>query len=87
MDDVERMQSNIEKIIEWQTQNDMVFNTKKIKVIQVGRNEELKNNYNYENDIKESPIIPTDEARDLGITISNEGNFNKHIDDVIKKVN
>ena len=32
-------------------------------------------------------IIPTDEARDLGITISNEGNFNKHIDGIIKKVN
>ena len=34
LEDVERMQNNLEKIIEWQNNNNMVFNTKKFKVIQ-----------------------------------------------------
>ena len=39
--DVEHNQDNLEKIVEWQYQNKMEFNTKKFKLIQVGKNDDL----------------------------------------------
>ena len=65
----------------------MVFNTGKFKLLQIGKNDDLKKMYNYENCEKNGPFLPSENAKDLGILISNNGNFNDHIEKTIKKVN
>ena len=41
------MQSYISKLIEWEQMNNMCFNLDKFKWLQIGKNEELKNSYNF----------------------------------------
>ena len=48
MSDLENMQNILNDIVKWQECNNMVFNTKKFKLLQVGKNTELKTQYYYE---------------------------------------
>ena len=43
----------------------MVFDTKRIKLLQVGIDKEQNLNYHYENDKKDVPIILSDTVKDL----------------------
>ena len=87
VNDVEDMQNILDKIVNWELENNMVFSTKKFKLLQIGKNQELKDEYTYENNSRDGPFLPSESTRDLGLTISREGNYKVHIENTIKKVN
>ena len=85
-EDVKVMQENLEKLYEWQTKNNMKFNGKKFQVLRYGSNEELKNNTMYFTEETENVIEQFSELRDLGIILSDDAKFSKHIDKIVKTV-
>ena len=64
----------------------MDFNSLKFVLLRYGPNEELKNNTIYFSDEMRAPIDSLDNHKDLGVTMSNTGDFKDHIENVIKKV-
>ena len=45
LEDVEDLQSDLDKLYEWETENNMLFNISKFKWLQLGKNTDLKNDY------------------------------------------
>ena len=78
--DSEGLQSDLKSVYHWGTTNSMAFNDLKFKSMKYGRNQNLMNG------IYTSPAgneIPDDEhVKDLGIIMSNDLRFTKHIDKV-----
>ena len=85
-EDVENMQNNLEKLYKWQNDNDMKFNGKKFQVLRYGPNEDLKNRTMYFTENMENVIEQFPELRDLGIILSDDAKFTKHVDKVVKTV-
>ena len=85
-EDVEKMQDNMERLYKWQTDNKMKFNGKKFQVLRYGNNKELKENTLYFTENTESIIEEFTELRDLGIILSNDAKFSKHVDKVANTV-
>ena len=85
-DDVEKLQENLERLYEWETENKMKFNGSKFQVVRYGQNEELKNSTMYFTTNMEDVIQQFDSVRDLGVIISDDAKFEKHLDKVISKV-
>ena len=50
-----------------------------------GKNQSLKDDYIYFTDEMNLPIEDNENQRDLGVYMSNNGNFNHHIEVIIKK--
>ena len=46
-EDVEKLQSDLDAIYEWQNCNNMLFNGKKFEMLRYGKNEEIKNSTSY----------------------------------------
>ena len=63
----------------------MLFNISKFRWLQLGKNSDLKNDYCYMSEHRDFPIVPSDEVRDLGIIMSQFGDYNAHIDYICKK--
>ena len=42
-----KLQDSLDKVINWEESNNTEFNMDKFKLLQYGRNEDLKNEYNY----------------------------------------
>ena len=87
IDNATKLQENMEKIYEWEKNNNMKFNISKFNVIKFGRNIEMKDDYNYFGPNIEEIMLDNEEVRDLGITISPECNYKSHISKVISKIN
>ena len=87
IDDILKMQDDINKLFEWETNSNMSFNLGKFKWLQYGRNCNLKDSYNYTSADYSKPIIESKEARDLGIIINSKGNFDSHINSLCSQVN
>ena len=68
-----------------QTENNMKFNNEKFKLLQFGKNENLKKAYTYLSPDLSDVIIPEDTVGDLGVTFNKDGNFNNHISNITKK--
>ena len=77
-EDVEALQEDLEKVFNWQEDNNMKFNGKKFELLRYGNNEILKENTKYLNPEGEE-IEQTEKLRDLGIQMSDTANFNEHI--------
>ena len=84
--DVEELQSQLEKMYSWETENNMKFNGKKFQVVRYGRNQDLKNETSYFTPEMEEIIERFTSLRDLGIILNEDGTFTDHIDHVCKKV-
>ena len=84
--DASNLQSDLDSLYDWAKQNNMEFNGTKFQAIKYGRNLNLKDLYNYENSDCTEPIEDVDSTRDLGIEMSDDGLFTKHINKIIKKV-
>ena len=84
--DASNLQSDLDSLYDWAKQNNMEFNGTKFQAIKYGRNLNLKDLYNYENSDCTEPIEDVDSTRDLGIEMSDDGSFTKHINKIIKKV-
>ena len=84
--DVEDLQTELNKLFEWQTNNSMKFNGKKFQVLRYGNNEELKNNTTYFTEEMEETIQQFSSLRDLGIIMSDNAKFDDHHNKVIRTV-
>ena len=85
-EDVQKLQENLDKLFEWEENNNMKFNGATFQVLRYGRNEELKNNTEYFTGDMENIIEQFSSLRDLGITMSDNGKFEDHINKVCSKV-
>ena len=55
-DDVERLQENLDKLFEWQAENNILLNGSKFQILRYGPNEELKDDTLYFTDNTENNI-------------------------------
>ena len=84
--DVEKLQENLDKLFEWQADNNMLFNGSKFQILRYGSNEELKTDTLYFTDNTENIIERFSSLRDLGVILSDDGKFDSHIEKVSKTV-
>ena len=84
-DNVEKLQTGLDKIYSWAQQNNMLFNNAKFEVLRYGNNEDIKFSTFYlsaDNEI----IEEKEKLRDLGIIVNNRGTYDDHIDNICAKV-
>ena len=65
----------------------MKFNFGKFKWLQFGVRPKSDINYNYFSPDYNDIFVQSDEVKDLGVLISPDGSFDKHISNIIAKVN
>ena len=80
------MQESLDKLYQWERNYNMKFNASKFKWLQVGKDSNIKNEYIYMSVDCEEPIVPDENVRDLGVIINHNGNYNDHINHIVKKV-
>ena len=85
--DVEDLQKDLDTIYDWQSQNNMLFNSRKFEILRYGSNEDLKNSTDYLTHEYEEFIEVKENLRDRGIIMSDKGTFSEHIKHVCSKVN
>ena len=83
---VENFQQELEKLYQWEENNNMKFNGGKFELIRFGSNKEIKEDTLYFTPKHESIIEEKESLRDLGIIISNDMTFSKHVEKVSSKV-
>ena len=72
------LQTDLEAVYQWAEENNMTFNDLKFEVLRYGRDATLKLTTSYTS--PNGSIIDTKEhVRDLGVTMSSNGNFSEHI--------
>ena len=83
--DVEKLQTNLDKIYEWENKNNMKFNGGKFQVVRYGRNQVLKEETMYFTGGMESVIEEVENVRDLGVILTNDARFDAQVEQVCKK--
>ena len=83
--DAEKLQEDLQKVYDWQEENNMQFNSKKFEILRYGPNYYLKNNTEYLTPDGEK-IDKKENLRDLGIQMSDNAMFSDHIAKVCKTV-
>lgn len=79
--DCSALQTDLEKVYQWAIDNNMIFNAKKFEALRYGHDEVLKATTSYTS--PDGSIIPSkDHLRDLGVTMSADGSFRKHISEM-----
>ena len=69
----------------WAERNNMEYNGSKFVVLRYGQNDQIKNDTTYFSNNMNDVICPQEEHKDLGIKMSDSGNFEAHISGIIKK--
>ena len=64
----------------------MQFNIGKFNILKLGKNADIKADYNYIAPSYDQPITDTGVVRDLGLMGNSSGNYNDHISKVYSKV-
>ena len=85
-DDVEELQSDLDRIYSWQEENNMEFNSNKFEVMRYGRNKSLKESTTYFTPDWKDTIEEKETLRDLGVIMSNDASFSNHVELVCSKV-
>ena len=85
--DAEDFQKDLEKIFLWSKENNMLFNSTKFELLQYGKNEDLKNSYNYLSPDHENIIERKNVLRDLGVLMNDDATFEDQINKVCNTVN
>ena len=86
IEDALYMQECLDKLQSWQIENNMDFNVKKFNVLKLGRNSDIKLNYNYIAPGLTQVITDNETVRDIGIIINSKANFNDHISKIYSKI-
>ena len=79
-------QSNLDKLFIREMESNISFNASKFKLLQYGKDNDLKESYNYISYDDKEILVPSNNAKDLGITASADGTFSDHIEKVCSKV-
>ena len=85
IEDALTLQECLEKLDKWQTDNNMCFNVSKFNVLQMGKSQDLKEDYNYITPGNSDVILPCEVVRDLGVLINSKGTYTDHIAKISKK--
>ena len=85
IEDALTLQKCLEKLDKWQTDNNMCFNVSKFNVLQMGKSQDLKEDYNYITPGNSDVILPCEVVRDLGVLINSKGTYTDHIAKISKK--
>ena len=80
------MTAGLETIYQWSNENNMIFNGTKFEVLKYGKNENLKDDFNYLTPNAEYVIERKEVVRDLGIMMNDKATFDDHISKVCAKV-
>ena len=86
-DNVEDLQAELEKLYDWQEENNMLFNGSKFEMLRYGKDENLRKNTMYFTPDMEDVIEERDSLRDLGVIMNRSASFKDHVHLVTKKVN
>lgn len=86
IEDPLHLQNCLQKLQEWQQENNMAFNVEKFNLLKLSRNSHIKEEYNYLAPGEDTIISESDVVRDLGILINEEGNYTDHIAKIYTKV-
>ena len=78
VEDTKCLQNDLEAIYSWADDNNMEFNSTKFECVRYGRITELRESTHYTSK-DGSPIIEVDHLKDLGVTMSRDGTFSRHI--------
>ena len=76
-EDCESLQSDLNQVYKWTTENLMMFNSDKFEVLKVGKKQDLKNSSYKNPDNKDIPEINV--AKDIGVYFNSRGDFSDHI--------
>ena len=79
LEDRQKLITDIQSLIIWTEENAMKFNEDKFQLQQIGRNDQLKQPYEFEN----FTVTKSEHVRDLGIYISEDLSFRYHIAEMI----
>ena len=85
-EDAMNVQEDLEKLYEWADENNMAFNGDKFECIKMGENDTVKNKYMYTIPKCCGSIEDVNNLRDLGILVSDSGDYRDQIYKVVKKV-
>ena len=80
--DVEAMQGELETIYKWAAENNSTFNSSKFECMRYSCNKNLDEGKKYRAD-DGSEIDYEQHLRDLGVTVSDTGSFEKHIHNIV----
>ena len=83
-EDTKLLQSDLNNIYQWSNQNNMVLNDVKFELMRYGKNDQLKNETNYQTPNK-IPIETKNDVKDLGVIMSNTCLFTNQINKIIEK--
>ena len=86
IEDVAKLQSDLEAVYHWSETNNMQFNSNKFECMRYGNNQDIKANTNYISNTGDL-IKTVEDTRDLGVTMSSDGTFKKHIAGVVSRAN
>ena len=84
--DASSLQSDLEAVYQWAEDNNASFNDKKFEALRLGIDEVLKITTNYSAP-NGSLIDEKDHLRDLGVTMSADGSFKQHIQNMCQSAN
>lgn len=83
LEDTKSLQQDLESVYKWAEKSNMCFNSDKFQLLRYGRNSELKACTGYVasngNPIEESQCV-----KDLGVLMSSDGSFAKHIERTVQ---
>ena len=80
--DIANLQTDLNAVYKWADDNNMQFNSKKFECLRYGTNTEVISASTYLSNSGDQ-IQEVDHARDLGVTMSSDGTFSKHITNVV----
>lgn len=80
--DCERLQEDIDRVVEWSNDNKLHFNVAKCSVMSFTR---ARTPLSYQYKVEDVPMQRVSQVRDLGVVFSQELTFREHINKICKK--
>ena len=84
MTDIENLQDELDSMYEWQVENNMRYNGAKFQVVNIGRNEEMRESVLFTDGMNEV-ITQCEQVKDLGVMIDDEASFKPQLIKAVKK--
>ena len=83
-EDAQKIQNDLNSVYAWTRESNMLLNGDKFQLLRYGEDEELKSLTSYF-DCNGKKIEETPRAKDLGIIMTSNGNFEEHINVTVQK--
>ena len=80
--DAEKLQEDLDAMVNWANENNMALNEDKFELIRYGQDQVLKSRTGYK--CNGQPIVAKETVRDLGVHMSEDLTFSKHIEVIVE---